>query len=81
VERAQLITASYRETEAQPMIIRRAKALEKILGGMTVFIQPDEIIVGNQCTKSRAAPVFRNFPANGWKTNSIVWKSAPATCF
>ncbi|MGD9610820.1 MAG: formate C-acetyltransferase/glycerol dehydratase family glycyl radical enzyme [Desulfovibrionaceae bacterium] len=61
VERAQLITASYRETEAQPMIIRRAKALEKILGGMTVFIQPDEIIVGNQCTKSRAAPVFPEF--------------------
>jgi formate C-acetyltransferase len=61
VERARLITASYRETEAQPMIIRRAKALEKILGGMTVFIQPDEIIVGNQCTKSRAAPVFPEF--------------------
>jgi len=61
VERAQLITASYRETEAQPMILRRAKALEKILGGMTVFIQPDEIIVGNQCTKSRAAPVFPEF--------------------
>jgi formate C-acetyltransferase len=61
VERAQLITASYKETEDQPIHIRRAKALERILGGMTVFIQPDEIIVGNQCTKSRAAPVFPEF--------------------
>ncbi len=61
VERAQLITASYQETEDQPILIRRARALEKILDNMTIFIQPDEIIVGNQCTKSRSAPVFPEF--------------------
>ena len=61
VERAQYITESYKETEDQPIHIRRAKALEKILGQMTIFIQPDEIIVGNQCTKPRAAPVFPEF--------------------
>lgn len=61
VERAQYITESYMETEDQPIHIRRAKALEKILGQMTIFIQPDEIIVGNQCTKPRAAPVFPEF--------------------
>ena len=61
VERAQYITESYKETEDQPIHIRRAKALGKILGQMTIFIQPDEIIVGNQCTKPRAAPVFPEF--------------------
>ena len=61
VERAQYITESYKETEDQPIHLRRAKALEKILGQMTIFIQPDEIIVGNQCTKPRAAPVFPEF--------------------
>jgi len=61
VERAQYITESYKETEDQPIHIRRAKALEKILDQMTIFIQPDEIIVGNQCTKPRAAPVFPEF--------------------
>ncbi|WP_428560254.1 MAG: glycyl radical protein [Solidesulfovibrio sp. DCME] len=61
VERAQLITASYKETEDQPILIRRARALEKILDNMVIFIQPDEIIVGNQCTKPRSAPVFPEF--------------------
>jgi formate C-acetyltransferase len=61
VERAQLITASYKETEEEPIHMRRAKALEKILGEMTVFIQDDELIVGNQCTKTRSSPVYPEF--------------------
>jgi pyruvate formate-lyase/glycerol dehydratase family glycyl radical enzyme len=61
VERAQLVTQSYKETVDQPIYIRRAKALEKILNGMTIFIQDGELIVGNQCTKSRATPVFPEF--------------------
>lgn len=61
VERAQLITASYKETEDLPIHIRRAKAFEKILNGMTIFIQDDELIVGNQCTKPRSAPVYPEF--------------------
>lgn len=61
VERAQLITESYRETEDQPIHIQRAKALEKILDGMTIFIQDDELVVGNQCTKPRSAPVYPEF--------------------
>jgi formate C-acetyltransferase len=61
VERAQLITESYRETEDQPIHLRRAKALEKILEGITVFIQDDELVVGNQCTKPRSAPVYPEF--------------------
>jgi len=61
VERAQLITQSYRETEDLPIHLRRAKAFEKILDGMTIFIQEDELVVGNQCTKPRSAPVYPEF--------------------
>ncbi|HTP64041.1 MAG TPA: pyruvate formate lyase family protein, partial [Geobacteraceae bacterium] len=61
VERAQLITESYRDTEDQPINIRRARALEKILNEMTIFIQDDELVVGNQCTKPRSAPVYPEF--------------------
>jgi formate C-acetyltransferase len=64
VERAKLITESYKETEAEPINIRRAKALEKILAGMTVFIGEDELIVGNQTTKPRSTPIFPEF---SWK--------------
>ncbi|MDD3295469.1 MAG: pyruvate formate lyase family protein, partial [Geobacteraceae bacterium] len=42
VERAHLITESYRETEDLPIHLRRARAFEKILKGMSVFIQDDE---------------------------------------
>ena len=47
LERARLVTQAYKETEGQPMVLRRAKALEKILDNMTIYIQPWEIIVGN----------------------------------
>jgi formate C-acetyltransferase len=60
-ERARLITESYKETEALPMSMRRAKALEKILAGMTIFIDDDELIVGNQCSMPRSAPVYPEF--------------------
>ncbi|SMF29280.1 glycyl radical protein [Desulfovibrio gilichinskyi] len=60
-ERAELITESYKETEGLPMPTRRAKALEKILSGMSIFIQDDEILVGNQCSMPRSAPIFPEF--------------------
>jgi formate C-acetyltransferase len=47
VERPRLLTESYRMTEGEPMVIRRAKALAHVLDNMTIFIQPWEIIVGN----------------------------------
>jgi len=65
VERARLITESYKETEAEPIHIRRAKALEKILAGMTIFIQEGELIVGNHTTKPRSSPIFPEF-SNKW---------------
>jgi pyruvate formate-lyase/glycerol dehydratase family glycyl radical enzyme len=60
-ERASLITESYKETEGQPMAIRRAKALEKILSGMSVIIEDEELIVGNQCSKPRGSAVFPEY--------------------
>jgi formate C-acetyltransferase len=60
-ERAVLITQSYKETEALPMVVRRAKALEKILSGMSIFIQDGELLVGNQAGKPRSAPIFPEF--------------------
>ena len=57
IERACLMTQSYKETEAYPQIIRRAKALEKILGEMTIQIHDDELIVGNPVSKLRGGIV------------------------
>jgi len=58
IERARLVTQSYLETEGEPMIIRRSKALAKVLREMTVFIQKDQLIVGNQASRLRFSPLF-----------------------
>lgn len=63
-ERAELITESYQETEGEPVVIRRAKALEKILRNMSIYILDGELIVGNQGSKPRSAPIFPEFGIN-----------------
>jgi len=64
-ERAVLVTESYQQSENQPIIIRRAKALKDILNKMTVVIRPDELIVGNLTTSPRGTQIFPEF-SNKW---------------
>ncbi|MFX1380626.1 MAG: pyruvate formate lyase family protein [Promethearchaeota archaeon] len=47
LERAKLLTESYKKTEGKPMVLRRALALRYILENMTLYIRPEELIVGN----------------------------------
>jgi pyruvate formate-lyase/glycerol dehydratase family glycyl radical enzyme len=51
VEKVRLITESLRKTEGEPEILRRAKALAHFLENRTVFIEDDEMIVGNLASK------------------------------
>lgn len=60
-ERAKFYTEIYREYEDRPVIIRRALALEKTLKEMTIFIDAGELIVGNQSSQHRAAPIFPEY--------------------
>jgi formate C-acetyltransferase len=64
-ERAKYYTDIYRRHEAKPLIIRRALALEETLQRMSIFIDDDELIVGNQSSRLRAAPIFPEY-AIGW---------------
>jgi formate C-acetyltransferase len=47
LQRSILLTEAYKETEGDPMVTRRAKALERILTGMDLYIQDHERIVGS----------------------------------
>ena len=47
IVRSRLITESYNMTEGEPIVIRRAKALEHILLNMPVYIEDRQLIVGN----------------------------------
>jgi len=60
-ERAKIYTDVYRENESQPVIIKRAIALSETLKSMTIFINPGELIVGNQASRNRAAPVYPEY--------------------
>ena len=60
-ERAEIITNSFKRTEGEPIVIRRAKAFADILDGMTVYVEPGMLIVGNQASANFAAPVFPEY--------------------
>jgi len=47
LQRSYLLTESYKETDGEPMVIRRAKALENIFTKKDIYIQDWEKIVGN----------------------------------
>ncbi|MEO0252136.1 MAG: pyruvate formate lyase family protein, partial [candidate division WOR-3 bacterium] len=51
IERAYWITESYKETEGQPPIIRRALALKKVLENIPITIDAEELIVGRTGSK------------------------------
>jgi len=47
LQRSRLLTESYKETDGEPVVIRRAKALANILTKMDIYILDWERIVGN----------------------------------
>ncbi|MDR1507096.1 MAG: formate C-acetyltransferase/glycerol dehydratase family glycyl radical enzyme [Treponema sp.] len=57
-ERARLVTESDKNTPGEPVVIKRAKALNHILSSMSVYILEDELIVGHHASKLRYAPIF-----------------------
>jgi pyruvate formate-lyase/glycerol dehydratase family glycyl radical enzyme len=64
LERARLLTESYKRTEGEPMILRRAKALKHILENMTIYIRPGELIVGNFAATPDSVV---HYPEFAWK--------------
>ena len=60
-ERGLLLTEACERHEADPPVLRRAKALAHVLDHMTIYIDEGEIIVGNQASAPRAAPLFPEY--------------------
>jgi len=58
VERAKYWTEAMKETEGEPMIIRNAKALERVLMNISVNIYPEELIVGTMVSDPPGAIVY-----------------------
>jgi pyruvate formate-lyase/glycerol dehydratase family glycyl radical enzyme len=58
VERAYWMTEAYKENEDEPAVLRRAKALAKVLENLTVHIEEGELIVGNATSKVRGGQIM-----------------------
>ncbi len=60
-DRAVLLTESYKATEGEPIIKRRAKAFAHILKNLPVTIRPDELVVGSSTVRPRSCQVFPEY--------------------
>ena len=60
-ERAVLLTESYKQTEGQPINLRRAKAFAHILDGLPIVIRPLELVVGSNTRAPRSCQVFPEY--------------------
>ena len=59
--RAKLITESYKATEGEPIITRRAKAFAHILRNIPIIIRDNELIVGSSTIAPRGCQTFPEF--------------------
>lgn len=60
-ERALLATEAYQQHQNQPSTVKRALMLQNILEKMTIFIEEETLIVGNQASSNRDAPIFPEY--------------------
>lgn len=59
--RALLLTESYRQTEGEPIMMRRAKAFAHILDNIPIIIRDEELIVGSTTLAPRGCQTYPEF--------------------
>lgn len=69
-ERAVLTTESYKLHADKPVVLKRAYMLKNILEHMTIYIEDDSILAGNQASSNRSAPIFPEY-AIDWVINEL----------
>ncbi|TQQ85436.1 glycyl radical protein [Peptacetobacter hominis] len=60
-ERALLATEAYKANQNQPPVMKRALMLKNILEKMTIYIEDETLIVGNQAKSNKDAPIFPEY--------------------
>lgn len=64
IARARLVTRAFRETEGQPLIIRRAHAFETIMREIPIFINEEQLLVGDFGARPMAPEFFPDLAAS-----------------
>ena len=70
VERAKITTETYRDNMDQPLALRRALMYKNVLEKMSIYIEPQTLIAGNQASSNRSAPVFPEY-AMDWVIDEL----------
>lgn len=60
-QRAVLATDSYKVNQHQPAVMKRALMLRNILEKMSIYIEDETLIVGNQASSNKDAPIFPEY--------------------
>lgn len=69
IEKSRLLTESFKNTDGEPMILRRAKALAHVLDNISIFIEDDQLIAGNAASKPMGLEF--DFYAGLWSREEI----------
>lgn len=81
IERGRIITKADKEFGSLPPSLKRAKILAEILKNMSIFIDSEELIVGNQARKLRAAPIFPEYSVEWIAEELDSFETRPADKF
>ena len=60
-QRAILATQAYKKYQAEPVVLKRAYMLKNILEHMSLYIDDETLIVGNQASGDKDAPIFPEY--------------------
>lgn len=69
-ERCVIFTNSMKASEGLPIAIRRAEAFYEVLNNMTIVVNDDELIVGNQAKWPKASPIYPEYSYE-WLVNEF----------
>ena len=68
-EKAQIITESFKRNDGWPTIVKRARAVADYLDRKTIFIEPDELLVGNVACRPMGMELGSGGP--GWPDDDL----------
>ena len=71
VERLRLVTQAYQQNEASPRILQCAYAFENILLNTTLYIYPEDLILGEVAAPAKASPIYPEFSVD-WSIDEIL---------
>ncbi len=71
IERARLVTESYKKNESDPSVLKCAKALAYVLDNANLHIYEDELIIGDIAAPAKAAPIYPEF-SSSWIEDELL---------